>query len=686
MKIMNRNGFTLIEVIAIIVIILVLLGTVIAGVGGSLNKSHNDYCLSQIDMMIVAGRDYFHDQRTLLPFDIGKEECVNLLSLTNNQYIEHMKDYQGTLCNSINSKVCATKVTRNDYYYTGYLDCGKCRTDNIKNKNQTMPEITFIPNSGKVMNKDINVEMKIEDKGGNEIVSYAYIVYKKTENGNVPVKNVDYKRYKKEKIVINLNKKGTYYIEGYAYNSIGKRGYQMSGEYVLDYTLDCDRSVEIKAVKGKQILTENTWTNGAIDINIGVKGAAYSYEVLVDQDGSGYRQLIRNAMEKRSIHYDEKQTGRYTVKVKVYDQAGNSCETKGVTYYQDNTPPLCQTNALYQDGKKYNSEWTNQNVNLQPICTDHESQCDNTKNSGNFINKEYNTELSAGRVYDKAGNYADCPKVKVRIDKTPPVCSVSGGSRNWTNGTRTIKAVCDDSGSGCTETQRSHTYNSNINTNTAGAISNNNSGVFQDIAGNRVECPSDQKVKIDKIPPNIKITTKVGSSNYLGGWTSSNVKATIEATDDGGSKVELIEYDGNQQYDGHKLIRTHTNNCLNKTFTYRAKDKAGNWSEPKSVLIKIDKVNPVWISDDKYYDGHMGNGTTHGIYTKFEDKCSGVGVRIAISKDETHQSGVKFSADFGGKIGVITDTLANNGSWIDIYYNICDLAGNCIVHSKKFYF
>lgn len=63
-----------------------------------------------------------------------------------------------------------------------------------------------------------------------------------------------------------------------------------------------------------------------------------------------------------------------------------------------------------------------------------------------------------------------------------------------------------------------------------------------------------------------------------------------------------------------------------------------------------------------------------------------VGARMAISKDETHQSGVIFSADFGGKIWVITDTLANNGSWIDIYYNICDLVGNCIVHSKKIYF
>lgn len=54
MKCINKNGFTLIEIIAVIAIIGVLSGTVIAGVGGSLNKSHEDYCSSQVDMLVLS--------------------------------------------------------------------------------------------------------------------------------------------------------------------------------------------------------------------------------------------------------------------------------------------------------------------------------------------------------------------------------------------------------------------------------------------------------------------------------------------------------------------------------------------------------------------------------------------------------------------------------------------------------
>ena len=282
--------------------------------------------------------------------------------------------------------------------------------------------------------------------------------------------------------------------------------------------------------------------------------------------------------------------------------------------------------------------------------------------------------------------------VNVYVDNEAPKCSVYGGNSSWTNGSRTIKANCEDSGSGCKVSQRSYKYDTNINTRTAGAISDRNSGIFEDNVGNKVTCPADQMVKIDKTKPTVSLSAKVGTGNYLSGsWTKNNVSVTITAKDNvNGSGVSVIKYvndSGNTvEFDGKKLVRNHSNSCLDQQFFYKAKDKAGNWSDSKSIIIKIDKINPVHISDQIYYGTKMGNGTTHGVDTTFKDDCSGVGVRTAISRDATHSSGVLFTGNYGGRKGNIVDTLANSGRWINIYYTICDLANNCIQHSGTFYF
>lgn len=662
---MNKKGFTLIEVIAVITIIGVLSGTVIAGVGGSLSKTHDDYCTSQVDMMIVAGRDYFHDRTSLLPLEIGAEECVNLTTLTNDKYIEQMKDYQGALCNTTNSKVCATKVTGNDYYYAGYLDCGKCATDNTKAANESIPKITFNPNSGTAVDKDITVEMKIEDEK-NEIISYAYTIYEKKEDGRfAPYKKVDFREYKKKKITITLNKKGTFYIEGYAYNSIGKKGTGKSGEYILDYSLNCDNSAKISASNGNgTTISAAAWVKGVININVEVTGAGQYYDVYIDKDNSGYKQIIRNAIGKRTISYDEKQSGKYTVKMRIYDKYGNSCETAGVTYYQDNTPPTCDSNPVYDENHnlKYNSEWTNKNINILPICTDKESGCDPNKNLGNLVNSEFDGLLSAGRVYDMVGNYTDCPNVRIKIDKTKPTCEVNLSGTAGNNNYYRSDVTANITGSDIRGQVNSGVASYSLNTNDIQSFSSSTKAVYnqdsknelkyygyvKDQAGNIGKCES-RTFKLDKTKP-----TCNGFTGARTGWAKNLPTINIKCADST-SECEQATYRATLGNTSAKTLKT-------TTATARIYDKAGNHQDCNyNVNVYRDDEAP-----------SCGTWQGNSDWTKND-------VVIRLGCDDNNGSGC-ISNPYRVKTYSANNSVTNK---VDLTQKICDWLGNCRSCSKN---
>ena len=109
-----------------------------------------------------------------------------------------------------------------------------------------------------------------------------------------------------------------------------------------------------------------------------------------------------------------------------------------------------------------------------------------------MINKQGNwTNLSPGTVYDNAGNSTVCPANQtVRIDKTAPTCTSSGGSTAWTNNSRTLVGTCSDAGgSGCRG-------NASWLINWQGNWANLSPGTVYDNAGNSTVCPANQTVRI----------------------------------------------------------------------------------------------------------------------------------------------------------------------------------------------
>ena len=191
----------------------------------------------------------------------------------------------------------------------------------------------------------------------------------------------------------------------------------------------------------------------------------------------------------------------------IEDNIGNKTEcSQLVNTFVDKTPPTCASSGG-------SDTWTNGSRTITGTCSDPDSGCVSN------VSKDYTTQTevynqSPGTVYDKAGNSTVCPADQtVKIDKTAPSCSSSGGSDSWTNNSRTLVGTCSDSGgSGCAG-------NASWYINWEGEWYNLSPGKVKDNAGNETQCPANQTVKVDKTAPTYNIS--VSGTAYNGGYQNS---------------------------------------------------------------------------------------------------------------------------------------------------------------------
>lgn len=189
-----------------------------------------------------------------------------------------------------------------------------------------------------------------------------------------------------------------------------------------------------------------------------------------------------------------------------------------------------------------------------------------------YNNENNNTGTIYALTYD-GNNYSSSSTVTVdKIDRTAPTCSWTGESTSWTNQNRTITSICNDSGSGCKTSNYSKSY-------TSGTTKQANlSYTMTDNVGNTAICSKTANVYVDKEAPvigyekgitdqgynlifnqtdsgEIQSITMSGSSSASGTSTlsSNNLKTgtyTIIAKDKAGNtskkvlRINLIAYPG----------------------------------------------------------------------------------------------------------------------------------------------
>ena len=116
---MQKKGFTLVELLVTIVIIALLGGVGVIGFSNLLGGGVNQYYRTLESSILLAGNDYFLDHRDELPDESSLSE-VSLTDLIEGKYIEPVKDSKGNLCS--NGKVYAYREN-NKYNYETCLIC-----------------------------------------------------------------------------------------------------------------------------------------------------------------------------------------------------------------------------------------------------------------------------------------------------------------------------------------------------------------------------------------------------------------------------------------------------------------------------------------------------------------------------------------------------------------------------------
>lgn len=399
----NKKGFTLIEILATIVILGLLVTVGYISVRAILDRSNNSYYKTQENMLILAGKDYFADYRSKLPKEIGETAYVTLKKLVDENYIEPIKDKSDKECDINESKVTVEKVTEKEYQYYASLVCDETTTTK---GDETPPVIKFTPNN-KTLLEEISVTMIVTD---NENVSqYRYVI---TKNGE-EYQDSGYKVYN-SKVIITLKEEGIYKIIGYAKDESNNLSSRKSGEYIISETVDCSK------VSISSNLKEDTWYNKAITVNIKVPENTYRYETSIE-NSNGEKKLANEHIGSIPSTITLNQEGSYNIKVELFDKHGNSCVSTSNPYKIDKTPPTCQ--SVTGDS----TVWTNQDRYISVKCTDKLGECKN-----NSYNKTFSEEgkIDTIDIYDKAGNVTSCT-VNKYIDKTIPRVV---GNNHYTSG------------------------------------------------------------------------------------------------------------------------------------------------------------------------------------------------------------------------------------------------------------
>ena len=312
---------------------------------------------------------------------------------------------------------------------------------------------------------------------------------------------------------------------------------------------------------------------------------------------------------------------------------------------------------------------SNESVNLSGYkIVESQAECKNDDNwlniTGKTVTKTYNVndELDAsGKMYyvcakDSIGSINRVGKIIKMIDHTNPTCgTVSGASTTWSNTDRTIKVGCNDSGSGCTNTNISKVFSTDTTTSEI---------ELSDLAGNKTNCSVD--VYVDKTKPTATLSVSSTNSNY----NTNIVNIGITGTDNL-SGVTKYCYTTTNSSSGcsWKDQNSFSNIATNKTYTngenvtYYAfvKDAAGNispavsnaYSVYKSCTTKTETGRSAWSACSKscgtgsqsqtinYKDTYLGTSCPSTTSTQ---NCNTQGCCSSV----TYKDGTTCSASCGG--------------------------------------
>ena len=119
---MNKKGFTLVELLAVIVVLAIILAIAVPTISKIIETSQTNAFKTNEKMVVKATKTYIGTNESLLPTNIGETREVTLDTLKSSGYINSIiaPDDKVTECDGY---VIVTKINNGNYEYTPYLNC-----------------------------------------------------------------------------------------------------------------------------------------------------------------------------------------------------------------------------------------------------------------------------------------------------------------------------------------------------------------------------------------------------------------------------------------------------------------------------------------------------------------------------------------------------------------------------------
>ena len=616
----NRKGFTLIEIIGVIIIIGVLALIAIPSFMSSLGVFRDDYYDNIVNTLENSGKEFFTDNKIYRPSKIFEARYVNLSTLEIENYIDNVEDYEGNSCNN-DSYVIVVRRGKNDYEYAV---CLKCEADDFSTMDNKYCDSAWLDSTkigyglGEIptlyvykgtRREELKEQLKISawiikyDNDGNEIdrvdgsgleevpdiypvnldtidtskageYKTTYVFNEKSGEGKVVVyeNSAPSITIKKENIV----KSGTA-LENKSETKVSN---YISGEWAQKITITM-RAEDVNYNNSKTNVTKFQWK---IDDRW--------LDFCDATDGRTCTKVLTNEMNEEHVQF------------RAVDDEGNiSLVTGEMTIRIDNTKPTCE---LSKSGQIGDNDWYVGDVTLTFNSSKTKDVVKDVPEAVSGITKrivtlseitgratEVHTQDTSsvtwyGYVEDKAQNYTIC-SVNFKKDATAPVCELNldgtMGDNNWYISDVDISfSKNNDTMSGVS------TYGLDSYTGDKTAIQTLDTkektyiGYIKDNAGNTSNCTISFKKDATKPECGLKLDGNIGDNN----WYISDVTVSFNKNTDAMSGVSTY---GLNSATGIKTD-TQKTDISSKIYTGYIKDNAGNENTCTSASFKRDATKP----------------------------------------------------------------------------------------------
>ena len=627
----NKKGFTLVELLATLVILGVLLGLAVPAVGGYLKKGKISYYHGLETDLLAAGKDYLLDYRSLLPREVNGSNVITLDELVKNNYIDEIKDEDGKACDG---NVTVIKKGKSNYDYLVCLTCGKkYKSDDSK--------CEYISSNENARNYTIQL------------------------NGQLPstVNQGDFVRIPTAKVVEDVGN-GTRVIDDRLEGTPKSIDTTALGTTTISWTYRAQRITKsIRVVDSVAPVIdsfylsyvsaagyEGTITNKGLSIRL----SARDYACVVGSDcRRRYPNLEGSGIQ--AVYYKEKNATKWTIyntnrtnitipieeslwgeiEVKVVDGSNNSSAVQTFQIQMDIKPPS-KTSVNYIKGES-TSKWQN-DISVQLSAKDdigiryYEVYKDGffygTTGESWIPPNNFSSDNVTFRAVDLAGNKGEfSEKQKIHRDtENPdvPTVNLNGYTSGvWTGHDIRLSFSAADNGSiDYYEYAESNEAEEGIKISNPWDFTQDGLWTIYiravDVAGNKSGWSNGYNIWLDKIPPQIPRVT------YLSGISSSswqgNVRIQLDASDNHGLKYYEIYKDG-VFYGTTGNIWVPPDGFSSDQVTFKSVDIVGNRSE-SSVAHKIH-VNSSQPTLSGLYWGEVTN-TLAPLYIKIMDSSSGI--------------------------------------------------------------